>query len=77
MDNITRSTVPTEIVIKIFEKLDFKYLCIARRVCKRWKFLIDRFDLINESLKKSGKLKSINFITTPAKYFPFQEKESS
>ena len=60
MDNAARVTVPTEIVIKIFEKLDFKHLCISRRVCKRWKFLVDSFDLVNESLKKVGKSKHRN-----------------
>ena len=71
MDNVARVAVPTEIVIKIFEKLDFKHLCISRSVCKRWKFLIDSFDLLDESLKKVGKSKARKFFDDCLKGFLF------
>ena len=47
--------LPTEILKKILEKLDIKSLCLARQTCKRWKAIVDGFELVEEA---SSKMKS-------------------
>ena len=39
----------TEILRKILQKLDIKNLCMAREICKRWKAIIDGFQLVEEA----------------------------
>ena len=41
--------LPTEILRKILQKLDIKKLCMAREICKRWKAIIDGFQLVEEA----------------------------
>ena len=44
--------LPTEILKKILERLDIKSLCLARQTCKRWKTIVDRFELVEEASSK-------------------------
>ena len=43
--------LPTELIKKILENLDFKSLKSARQCCKQWKEIIDVFEL---ALKRPG-----------------------
>ena len=44
--------LPTEILRKILQKLDVPSLCSARQTCKRWKDVIDGFELVEEACSK-------------------------
>ena len=44
--------LPTEILRKILQKLDIPSLCSARQTCKRWKEIIDGFELVEEACSK-------------------------
>ena len=44
--------LPTEILRKILQRLDIPSLCVARQTCKRWKGVIDGFDLVKEACSK-------------------------
>ena len=44
--------LPTEIVKKILENLDYKSLCSAKQTFKRWKDIIDEFKFVAKSLGK-------------------------
>ena len=44
--------LPTEILKKILENLDYKSLCYARQTSKRWKDVIDVFNLVEHALSK-------------------------
>ena len=46
------NTLPPEMVEKILEILSFKDICQAQLVCKRWKEIIDKSNLVK---KASGK----------------------
>ena len=41
-DQIRSNNLPPEIVEKILKFLDFREICQARRICKRWKEIIDK-----------------------------------
>ena len=42
--------LPTELLKKILENLDFKSLGSARQSCKHWKEIIDAFELRKKAL---------------------------
>ena len=44
--------LPTEILRNILQRLDIKNLCSARQTCKRWKEIIDGFELVEEACSK-------------------------
>ena len=44
--------LPTEILRKILQRLDIMSLCVARQTCKRWKGVIDGFELVEEACSK-------------------------
>ena len=44
--------LPTEILRKILQRLDIPGLCVARQTCKRWKCVIDGFELVEEACSK-------------------------
>ena len=44
--------LPTEMLKKILEKLDFKSLVFAKQTCKRWKEIIDVFELDKQASRK-------------------------
>ena len=44
--------LPTEILRKILQWLDIRSLCVARQTCKRWKDVIDGFELVEEACSK-------------------------
>ena len=44
--------LPTEILRKILQRLDIPSLCSARQTCKRWKDVIDGFELVEEACSK-------------------------
>ena len=44
--------LPTEMLKKILEFLDIKSLYFAKLSCKRWKDIIDEFELVNEASSK-------------------------
>ena len=46
------NVLPQEMFIKILKMLDYETMNIARRVCKKWEFLIDEFKLTKFCLKK-------------------------
>ena len=52
MDTSTNKDLPTEMLKAILEKLDYKSLCSARQICKRWKEIIDGFKLVEKAFGK-------------------------
>ena len=44
--------LPTEMLKKILENLDYKSLCNAKHAFKRWKDIIDEFKFVAKSLGK-------------------------
>ena len=46
------SVLPTELLKKILENLDYKSLGSARQSCKLWKEIIDAFELRKKALGK-------------------------
>ena len=44
--------LPTEILRKVLQRLDIPSLCVARQTCKRWKEIIDGFELVEEACSK-------------------------
>ena len=44
--------LPTEMLKKIMEYLDFKSLCNGIQTCKRWKEIIDEFELVKKASSK-------------------------
>ena len=52
MDISTTKVLPTEMLKAVLEKLDYKSLCSARQICKRWKNIIDGFDLVEKAFGK-------------------------
>ena len=52
MDMLANKVLPTEMLKAILEKLDYKSLCSARQICKRWKEIIDGFDLVEKAFGK-------------------------
>ena len=46
------AVLPTELLKKILENLDFKSLGSARQSCKLWKEIIDAFELRKKALGK-------------------------
>ena len=44
--------LPTEILRNILQRLDIKNLCSARQTCKRWKDVIDSFELVEDACSK-------------------------
>ena len=45
--------LPTEILKKILENLDYKSLCVAKKSCHHWKDIIVEFELEKQA---SGKI---------------------
>ena len=52
MVNRVNHVLPTEMLKQILEKLDFKSLGSARQTCKRWKEIIDAFELMKQAYRK-------------------------
>ena len=52
MDTSTNKVLPTEMLKAVLEKLDYKSLCSARQICKRWKEIIDGFKLVEKAFGK-------------------------
>ena len=50
MMNAFTSTIheflPVEVFVNILKKLDFKSIVVAKRICKRWKEIIEEFGLV-------------------------------
>ena len=49
---IIHYVLPPEMVERIFKFLDFKEVCQAQRVCKRWKEIIDKGNLVKHATGK-------------------------
>ena len=45
--------LPTEIIVNIFKRLDFKSIVNAKRTCKNWKKIIEDFKLVEEASMKT------------------------
>ena len=45
--------IPTEMLKKILEKLDYKSLCFASQCCRRWRDIIKVFELKKMAASKS------------------------
>ena len=52
MDMLSNKVLPIEMLKAILEKLDYKSLCSARQICKRWKEIIDGFKLVEKNFSK-------------------------
>ena len=52
MTALTNKVPPTEMLKAILGKLDYKSLCSARQICKRWKEIIDGFKLVEKNFSK-------------------------
>ena len=52
---LINNVLPPEILKKILEWLDIKNLVIARLTCKRWKLIIDNYNIMEEALSKFSK----------------------
>ena len=50
--SLVNQALPTEILKKIMENLDIKSLCFAKQTCKRWKDIINGFQLVEKALSK-------------------------
>ena len=46
------AVLPTELLKKILENLDFKSVDSARQSCKHWKEIVDTFELRKKALGK-------------------------
>ena len=44
--------LPPEIFEKIFEKMDIKSICSARKICNFWKQIIDNHNIMKKALGK-------------------------
>ena len=55
------NNLPAEMVEKILKILPFKEICQARRICKRWKEIIDKGNLVKDA---AG-----NILSLPFRYF--------
>ena len=44
--------IPTEILKKILENLDYKSIYFAQQTCKRWKEIINKFKLVQKISSK-------------------------
>ena len=44
---MTNQSIPEEIMVMIFKKLDYQSLTITFQVCKKWRELIHASDLFN------------------------------
>ena len=51
---------PAEILTIILEWLDIKSLVNARLTCKRWKLIIDNYDILEKALSKILKSNNSN-----------------
>ena len=51
--SVLRGILPTEIVEKILKLLSYKEMCQARLICKRWKCIIKKGNLLKNA---SGKI---------------------
>ena len=60
--------LPTEMLKKILENLDYKSLCSAKQTFKRWKDIIDEFKLVEQAL---GKFLEFCFVHLSKKIFLF------
>ena len=50
--SLIHQALPTEMLRNILQRLDIKNLCSARQTCKRWKDVIDGFELVEEACSK-------------------------
>ena len=50
--SFVNQALPTEIVKKILKNLDIKSICSAKQTCKRWKDIINGFQLVEKALSK-------------------------
>ena len=44
---VIHEILPEEILVIIFRKLDYKSLTLAHEICKKWRNLIEGFNLFN------------------------------
>ena len=45
--------LPPEMIEKILAFLTYKEICLAKLICKRWKGIIDKGNLLKKALGKS------------------------
>ena len=50
--SLVNQALPTEMLKKILENLDIKSLCYAKQTCKRWKEIIEKFELSKQASSK-------------------------
>ena len=46
--SVSINNLPPEIVEKIIKLLDIKVICLARVICKQWKDIIDKGNLLKK-----------------------------
>ena len=51
---LINQALPIEILRKVLQYLDFKSLCTAKQVCRKWNEVIDWFELLKEATSKIG-----------------------
>ena len=66
---LVNNVLPPEILKKIFEWLDIKSLCYARQTCKRWKQIIDDFNIMNDALSKISMSNKLEDLVLPIYMF--------
>ena len=47
--SVNCNSLPSEIVVRIFKLLNLTEICRAQLVCKRWKEIIENFNLVKEA----------------------------
>ena len=46
---LIHETLPKEIMVIIFKKLNYTSIKVARRICKQWKEIIEDFELVENA----------------------------
>ena len=67
--------LPTELLKKILENLDFKSLGSAKQSCKHWKEIIDVFELKKKALSKFCDLTGARLILLQFLFFLIFRKD--
>ena len=47
--SVSCNSLPPEMVVRIFQHLNLTEMCRAQLVCKRWKEIIEKFNLVKEA----------------------------
>ena len=53
--HLINKVLPSEMLVKILKKLDFKSLSFAKQTCMRWRDIIHEFELVEKASSKFHK----------------------